>query len=178
VPVVQAYMLGVLPYSVVKVLSPAFFAVDRPRLPMLASMCAVAANVTFNALTYRSLGAPGLALGTTLAAGVNLLILRIAFRRAIGRSQKGQGGRERLLVVLATVALAVVAAGGWRLARHALAVVAAGSPRAVGATRAGLLLATIAASFIAYASVLRMLGHPAARELWQLPGKVLRRMKR
>jgi putative peptidoglycan lipid II flippase len=89
VPVVQAYMIGVLPYSLVKVLSPAFFAVDRPRLPMLASMCAVAANVTFNALTYRILGAPGLALGTTLAAGVNLFILRIAFRRVIGRPRVG-----------------------------------------------------------------------------------------
>jgi putative peptidoglycan lipid II flippase len=177
VPVVQAYMVGVLPYSVVKVLSPAYFAVDHPRLPMLASMCAVAANVTFNALTYRILGAPGLALGTTLAAGVNLLILRIAFRRVIGRPQKTHGGRERLLVVVATAALAVVAAGGWRLASHALGAVAASTPRAVGTARAGLLLATIAASFIAYAAALRMLGHPAARELWQLPGKVLRRMR-
>jgi hypothetical protein len=35
VPIVQAYMLGVLPYSLVKVFAPAFFAVDRPRVPMV-----------------------------------------------------------------------------------------------------------------------------------------------
>jgi len=41
VPIVQAYMLGVLPYSLVKVFAPAFFAVDRPRVPMIASMASV-----------------------------------------------------------------------------------------------------------------------------------------
>jgi putative peptidoglycan lipid II flippase len=177
VPVVQAYMVGVLPYSLVKVLSPAFFAVDRPRLPMLASMCAVAANVIFNALTYRTLRAPGLALGTTLAAGVNVLILRLAFRRVIGRPRPGTAWRERLQVALATAALAAAATLGWRLAARMLSSISAHAPAAAGVARASLLLATIAVSFAVYVAGLRLLGHPAATELAQVPRKVLRRLR-
>jgi putative peptidoglycan lipid II flippase len=173
VPVVQAYMLGVLPYSLVKVLSPAFFAVDRPRLPMLASICAVAANVIFNALTYRTLRAPGLALGTTLAALVNLAILRLAFWKVVGRAPPGRAARDRISTVVATAALGLVAAGAWHLARRVLASM----PRGVGAARAVLLFATIALAFVVYAAVLRLTGHPAAVDLWRLPGKVLRRLR-
>jgi peptidoglycan biosynthesis protein MviN/MurJ (putative lipid II flippase) len=144
---------------------------------MVASICAVAANITFNALTYRTLRAPGLALGTTLAALVNLFILRVAFRRVVGRARQG-GARERLSVIFATATLGLAAAGGWRLVRPVLAAVAARAPRAVGSARGLLLLATIAVSFSVYVAVLRLLGHPAAAELWRLPGKVLRRFRR
>jgi putative peptidoglycan lipid II flippase len=176
VPVVQAYMLGVLPYSLTKVLSPAFFTIDRPRIPMVASMCAVAANVTFNALTYRRLGAPGLALGTTIAALVNLFILRVASRRVIGRSVSSGGG-ERLSVVVASVALGLVAVAGKWLSTPALAAVAGHTPRVVGAARGLLLLAIITVSFVVYVIVLRLLGHPAARELWRLPARVAGRLR-
>jgi hypothetical protein len=40
-----------------------------------------------------------------------------------------------------------------------------------------LLLATIAVSFGVYVAALRLLGHPAARALAQLPRKVLRRLR-
>jgi putative peptidoglycan lipid II flippase len=173
VPVVQAYMLGVLPYSLVKVLSPAFFAVDRPRLPMVASICAVAANVVFNALTYRTLRAPGLALGTTLAALVNLAILRLAFWKVVGRAQPGRAARDRISTVVATAALGLVATGAWHLAARVLASL----PRGVGAARAVLLFATIALAFIVYAGVLRLTGHPTAVDLWRLPARLLRRAR-
>jgi putative peptidoglycan lipid II flippase len=176
VPVVQAYMLGVLPYSLVKVLSPAFFTVDRPRIPMLASMGAVAANVAFNALTYRTLRAPGLAFGTTIAAVVNLATLRFAFRSAVGAPER-RAWRERLVIILATAALGLTAAGGWRVAARLLASVATRSPRAVGSARAALLLATISLGFLVYVTVLRLLGHPAATELWRLPAKIARRLR-
>jgi putative peptidoglycan lipid II flippase len=172
VPVVQAYMLGVLPYSLVKVLSPAFYALDRPRLPMIASMTAVAANLVFNALTYRRLGVPGLALGTTIAALANFLILRIGFARFIGRLPMRGWSRELLALLAATAVLGGVAIGGWRLARLALAALA---PALVGWARALLLFADIGLAFAAYVAVLRALGHPGALELWQMPGRLLRR---
>jgi putative peptidoglycan lipid II flippase len=168
VPVVQAYMLGVLPYSLVKVLSPAFFALDRPRLPMIASIGAVAANVVFNALTYRTLRAPGLALGTAAAAVVNLTILRVAFWRVVGRARPGT--RERVAVVIASAALGVFAIGAWHFGWRAL------GPWQRGSVRAALLFAVIAASFGLYAVVLRFVGHPAAVDLWRLPGKIVRRL--
>jgi len=86
VPIVQAYMLGVLPYSLVKVLfaglsspwtGPAF-----PCWPRWWS--GDGQSSVFNGLTYRRLGATGLALGTTIGALANLAVLRLWFGRVVG----------------------------------------------------------------------------------------------
>jgi putative peptidoglycan lipid II flippase len=176
VPIVQAYMLGVLPYSLVKVFAPAFFAVDRPRVPMIASMSSVAANLIFNSLTYRRLGAPGLALGTTVAALVNLSILYLWFGRAIGRRRSPRWARDLVLMVLANGVLALVAAGAWAGATRGLASLAIAWPRGVlRAFHGVLLLATIAIGFATYVALLRLLRVRGAEELWELPRKVLRR---
>jgi putative peptidoglycan lipid II flippase len=177
VPIVQAYMIGVLPYSLVKVFAPAFFAVDRPRVPMFASLCSVVANLVFNGLTYRWLGAPGLALGTTVAALVNLTILRVSFRRVIGRLDKPHWVREIGLLTLANVVLAAVAYGLWQGAAHGIAALPVDWPRGVLRIVHGLtLLATIAGGFLAYVLCLRLLRVQGAQELWEMPRKVVRRL--
>jgi putative peptidoglycan lipid II flippase len=176
-PVVQAYMLGVLPYSLVKVLSPAFYALNRTRVPMLASMAAVAANLTFNALTYRRLGAPGLALGTTMAALINLSILRIAFGKVIGPIRREGWGRDLLGLAVANAALGAAAWGAWWLAAGALARMQAGGLGGIGFARAVLLFAVIGVAFVVYVGVLRLFRHRGAEELWQLPAKIARRLR-
>jgi putative peptidoglycan lipid II flippase len=175
VPVVRAYMLGVLPYSLVKVMSPAFYAVDRPRVPMLASILAVAANVTFNALTYRQLGTAGLALGTTLAAMINLIFLRVAFVSVIGRPRRAGWGRDLAVLGLASAVMAGVAGGGWWGAARLLAVLRGHG--GVGLVRLILLFAVIGAAFVAYVGVLRLCRYAGAEELWQMPGKIVRRLR-
>jgi putative peptidoglycan lipid II flippase len=177
VPVVQAYMLGVLPYSLVKVLSPAFFTVDRPRIPMLASLIAVAANIAFNALTYRQLGAPGLALGTTLSAVINLLVLRLAFAGAVGPMKRPGKARDLAVLAIASAALAGAAAGAWRGATLLLAGMQARGMGGVGLVRALLLFAVIGAAFLVYVGVLRALRFAGADELWQMPAKIARRLR-
>ncbi len=167
VPIVQAYMLGVLPYSLVKVYSPAFFAVGRPRLPMIASVSAVATNILFNAFTFRRLGAPGIALGTTLAALVNALVLRVAFTRVVGRPRADGWGRQLASLALANVVLAASTAALWRVGARAVG--------SAGAARAGLLVVTIAVGFVLYTTLLRALGARGADELWRLPGRLWRR---
>ncbi len=177
VPIVQAYMLGVLPYSLVKVIAPAFFTVDRPRVPMLASMAAVAANLLFNGLTYRRLGAPGLALGTTVAALVNLIILRVWFRRVLGRSSRPGWGGEVARLLLANALLAAVTVGAWHGGGHALGALPVGWPRGVvRGLRALLLLATIAIGFLSYVASLRVLRLRGAEEVWELPHKMVKRL--
>jgi putative peptidoglycan lipid II flippase len=178
VPVVQAYMLGVLPYSLVKVISPSFFAVNKARLPMIGSLVAVAANIAFNALTYRSLGAPGLALGTTVAAGINLLVLRAAFAGAIGRPTRPGWVRDLLVLSVASAVLAGVAVGAWRLAARLLAEMQARGVGGVGTARAVLLFAVIGLAFVVYVGVLRLFRHPGAEELWGMPAKIARRFRR
>ena len=177
VPIVQAYMLGVLPYSLVKVFAPAFFAVDRPRVPMIASIASVTANLVFNGLTYRWLGAPGLALGTTVAALVNLTILRLWFGRVFGRSGRSGWLRDMVRMVAANAVLALAAFAVWEGAMRGLAALSIAWPRGIFRVVHGVvLLATIGGGFVAYVTCLRLLRVRGAEELWELPRKVLRRL--
>jgi putative peptidoglycan lipid II flippase len=180
VPIVQAYMLGVLPYSLVKVFAPAFFTVDRPRLPMIASMSSVVANLIFNSLTYRTLGAPGLALGTTVAALVNLTILRMWFGRLVGHSTKPGWWRNLGLMIVANGVLGLVAFAAWEGLSRLLAIVppAAWPWGTFRLAHALLLLATIAFSFLVYVGCLALFRVRGAEELWALPRKIVKKFRR
>ncbi|MCE9635932.1 MAG: murein biosynthesis integral membrane protein MurJ [Planctomycetes bacterium] len=79
------YATGLYCYSAVKVAAPAFYALGRTRVPLVASLSAVAANVALNFALFPIYGYPGLALGTALAATVNFAILVIAFHRTAAR---------------------------------------------------------------------------------------------
>ncbi len=178
VPIVQGYMLGVLPYSLVKVLSPAFFTVDRPRIPMLASMAAVVANLLFNGLTYRHLGATGLALGTTIGALANLAVLRLRFGGVIGRAPRGGRWHEVARLILCNFVLAAVAAAAWWASSWLLT--RAGIAWPWGTRRlahALLLFATIGVGFVSYGLGLRLLRLPGADELWELPRRIFARLR-
>jgi len=74
------YAMGLAAYSAVKVVAPAFYALGRTRVPLIGSLLAVASNLAWNFATFRSLGHFGLALGTSIAATVNLLVLVVAFQ--------------------------------------------------------------------------------------------------
>jgi putative peptidoglycan lipid II flippase len=177
VPIVQAYMMGVLPYSLVKVFAPAFFAVDRPRVPMIASLSSVGANLAFNGFTYRWLGAPGLALGTTVAALVNLTILRVWFARVLGQPGKPGWLRDVALMVVANALLAGATYALWLGVSHGLAAVPFAWPWGTHRIVFGLaLFATIGAGFVVYVLALRLLRVRGAEEIWELPRKVVRRL--
>jgi putative peptidoglycan lipid II flippase len=106
----QCYALGLVAYACVKVLSPAFYAIDRRWTPMFASFAAIGLNLAFNyVFIFRlGLGHRGLALATSLSAAFNFAVLYVLMRRFAG----GMDGR--LLVgtigkcVLGSVALGVV----------------------------------------------------------------------
>ena len=103
--VLMAYALGLYAYASVKVLAPAFYALHSPRQPLYASLLAVSCNIVANLALYRSLGAPGLALGTSIGALANFGLLLALFTRRYGglgglglgvadRPGGGGGGRE------------------------------------------------------------------------------------
>jgi putative peptidoglycan lipid II flippase len=176
---VQAYMLGVLPYSLVKVFAPSFFALDRPRVPMLASISSVVANLVFNGLTYRALGAPGLALGTTVGALVNLTILRVWFGRVLGKPATPGWMRDVGLMVVANGVLGLVAFGGWAGASRVLGMVPAQAwPWGTLRLAHGVMLfATIGVAFLAYVGCLALFRVRGAEELWALPRKIAKRLR-
>jgi putative peptidoglycan lipid II flippase len=102
----SGYALGLVAYSAIKVVAPAFYALGRTRVPLVASVSAVAANLAWNWLTFHRLGHVGLAIGTSLAATVNVAILLIAFQTQIG----GLFTRD-LFSGLARIALAAAVMG-------------------------------------------------------------------
>lgn len=75
------YALGLFAYSGIKVMAPAFYALERPRVPLAGSLAAVTANLAFNLILFERLGYLGLALGTSLGAWINFSILAVAFGR-------------------------------------------------------------------------------------------------
>ncbi|MDQ6808704.1 MAG: murein biosynthesis integral membrane protein MurJ [Verrucomicrobiota bacterium] len=81
------YAIGLVGYSAVKVLAPAFYALDKRHLPMLVSMFSIAVNFCLNwFLTFHlKLGHRGLALSTSLVAITNFLLLYVMMRRYAGR---------------------------------------------------------------------------------------------
>jgi putative peptidoglycan lipid II flippase len=87
----QFYALGLVGYSAVKVLAPAFYALDRRNLPMIVSLVSIALNVALNwTLTFRlGLGHRGLALSTSVVAITNFVALYILMRRYAGRLESG-----------------------------------------------------------------------------------------
>ena len=80
-----AYSLGLAGYAAVKVLSPAFYALNDARTPMLVSLGSIAVNYWMNALLVARFGHVGLAFSTSAVALVNFLLLGVFMRRRIQR---------------------------------------------------------------------------------------------
>jgi putative peptidoglycan lipid II flippase len=91
-----AYTLGLTGYSVVKVLVPICYAIGETRLAVASSFFAVISNLVFNFLFVKELGFVGLALGTSITAILNALLLWMW----VSRSFRRQGHRLQAGIVL------------------------------------------------------------------------------
>ena len=78
------YAIGLFAYSGIKVLVPAFYALGRSRVPVIISAISVAANIALNLWLIGPLGYVGLALGTSLAAIGNFVLLFRELQRSAG----------------------------------------------------------------------------------------------
>jgi putative peptidoglycan lipid II flippase len=87
----QFYAIGLAAYSAVKVLAPAFYALDKRYLPMLVSILSILINFALNwfFMFKMKLGHRGLALSTSIVAVTNFLLLYIMMRRYAGRLETG-----------------------------------------------------------------------------------------
>jgi putative peptidoglycan lipid II flippase len=151
----------------VKVLAPAFYALDDTRVPLLGSVLGMASNVALNAALYPVLGYRGVALGTALAATANFAVLGLAWRRHGGL--RGAGLLPHLArVVAACVPLALAAWAAWRGLDRLLPAGGLSRQLAVG-------LAPVAAGAAAYLAAARAL---RIRELDELLAALRRRRAR
>jgi putative peptidoglycan lipid II flippase len=105
-----AYAIGLAAYGAVKVVAPAFYALDDARTPMLVSVSSIAVNYAMNRMLVGPFGHVGLALSTSTAMLANFLLLLFFMRRKLGRLE---GRRLVRSVVKIGLASAVMAAAAW-----------------------------------------------------------------
>jgi putative peptidoglycan lipid II flippase len=104
------YSIGLAGYAAVRVLAPAFYALDDARTPMLVSLGSIAVNYAVNSLLVGPLGHVGLALSTSAVALVNFVLLLLLMRRKLGRLEGRRLARSLAKVGLAS---ALMAAAAW-----------------------------------------------------------------
>ena len=160
------YALGLYGYSAVKVFAPAFYALDRARVPVLGSVLGMVSNVVLNLALYPRIGYRAVALGTSAAAVVNFAVLAIAWKRGYGGLGSAGIYRQLARVAAASVVLAGVAFGSMRLLAVAL-------PQHGLVRQAVLALVPIGLAVPAYFAAARLLG---IRELDEVL-RVLRRRR-
>jgi putative peptidoglycan lipid II flippase len=153
------YALGLVAYTSVKVLAPAFYALGSPRVPLLASASAVAGNLLTILALQERLGFRAVALGTALGSVFNALVL-------LGFLQARLGGILDRTVLAnvsgAAAASAAMAPVAWAAARG-LAILTAGVPGLGGQLVAGL--GPVLAGLAAFAAAAHLLRVPAFASL-------------
>src|SRR6266581_4071535 len=106
----QFYAVGLVSYAVLKVLTPAFYAIGQRNTPMIVSFLAIGANLFLNWLFTLRLGwgHRGLAFSTSLVATINFLLLYALMRRHTRRLETRQTLISLGKICLAGGALALV----------------------------------------------------------------------
>jgi putative peptidoglycan lipid II flippase len=97
------YSIGLVAYTGVKVLAPAFYSMGRPRVPLMASVSAVVTNLLVIAVLHGALGYRAIALGTALGSLINALVLVSFFQRWMGGLATRELGWALLKMIVAAV---------------------------------------------------------------------------
>lgn len=147
----QAYALGLIGFTGVKIAAPGFFARQDTVTPLRIALWAMGANVVLNLALILPLAHVGLALATSLAALLNAGLLMLGLRRqGVWRPAPGWGG-FLLRLGLATLALVLL-----------LGIVAPALEAWLVAdlrTRVIWLLGLVPAGVLTYFGVLALLGY-------------------
>jgi len=145
-----AYAVGLTGYSVVKIASPTFYALGESRTPVLVSVLSVLTNAALNILFVREFGYRGLALGTSLTALLNaVLLIWLLERRLDGLHVRHLSS----VLVRVAIASAVMGAAAWGLDRE-LHLWFPGTALPVHIARVGL---AIAGALLALGASLKLL---------------------
>lgn len=82
----QGYALGLAAYACIKVMTPTFYALDVPRVPVAVSLGGIVLNICLNTLFiwHLGLGIVGLPLSVSLVALLNMAQLALSLRLRLG----------------------------------------------------------------------------------------------
>jgi putative peptidoglycan lipid II flippase len=166
-----AYAIGLAGYGAIKVLSPAFYALNDARTPMVISLGSIAVNYLMNSLLVGPFGHVGLAFSTSAVALVNFLLLALFMRRRLGLLGGRQLAITALKIALASAALAVVA---WLVNESAGALPAHGL--ALKFSRVVIAIILAGATFYLVCRLLQVDELPEAIDA--IGGKLMRQLRR
>jgi putative peptidoglycan lipid II flippase len=162
------YAIGLLGYSVVRIVSPVFYALGRSRTPVMVSAGSVVVNAALNLALVQVLGFRGLALGTSLAAMLNAGTQIVLLRSEIGGIEGRMLARSFVKTAIAALIMAVAAAGADRL----LSAWLPGETTLMQSIRLGW---TIGLSLVVLTGAAWALRIAELDELWALLARRLRR---
>ena len=108
------YAPGLVGYSAVRIAVPCFYAMGNSLTPTLVSIGSVVLNISLNLILVRTMGFRGLALGTSIAALANALVLYVLLHRRLGGLEIGD-----IFETCAKIAVAALVMGGAVWASHA-----------------------------------------------------------
>jgi putative peptidoglycan lipid II flippase len=165
------YSTGLVAYTGVKVLAPAFYALGRPRVPLVASASAVATNILVILTLHARLGFRAIALGTALGSIMNAAVLIAVFQSRVGGLLRELFSSAIARMVLAAALMAPTA---WYTA-HVLE-----EWFGTRGLRAQLLtgLVPVALGGAVYLALTALFRVPEAAELLGLLGRMLGRLRR
>ena len=163
------YAIGLLAYAAVKVVAPVFYALKLARIPALASVLAVLASVLWCIFLHPIYGYRALALGTSITAVVNLTVLLVSFSRRYGGLWQPQ-----VLLSLCRIAVAATCAG--LVMWTAIGALYSGPTTSLGRTT-GALVVALGAGGASYAVLCLLMGVSEVREVAQMLGRRLRRLR-
>jgi putative peptidoglycan lipid II flippase len=166
-----AYAIGLAGYGAIKVVSPAFYALNDARTPMFISLFSIAVNYLMNSLLVSRFGHVGLAFSTSTVALVNFLLLAIFMRRRIHRFGGRRLGSTILRICAASVPMALVA---WSVNELANVLPWRGLTVSMVRVSCAISLATLA--FYASCRLLRV--EELNEAVGAIGGKLMRRFKR
>jgi putative peptidoglycan lipid II flippase len=164
----QFYAIGLVGYSIVRIASPTFYALGKNRIPVIVSMVTVVVNAMLNITLVRVMGFAGLALGTSLAAIFNGIVLMVLLHRNLGGVHEG-----RILTSFLRIAVASAAMGATAFAADVW--LAGLLPGDAIATQVVRVMATIGLAVVVLAGAAWAL---RIREFYEAMGVVLRRFRR
>jgi len=107
----QAYALGLIAFSWARVLSTACYAEKDSKTPMRYAAISVAVNILLAAILMWPLGFVGLALATSLASIVNVILLLLHLRRRHGRILDTNSYRRMLRAAIACLPMLLLLVG-------------------------------------------------------------------
>lgn len=170
----QFYAMGLVAYSCIKVLSPAFYAIDHKWTPMFVSFGSILLNVVLNWLFifHFHLGHKGLALSTAIAATLNFTVLYILMVRPAGTMDTG-----KFLGALARCGIAAAALGATCWAGTTFGSAWLFSPH-IWIKAISLAIVISVAGFV-YVAMCFLLRVDEVREAAQIvSGKILRKLRK